>query len=126
MLACMVNREAAEENLRRMAVNGLLTRHGFYESADYSGGGQPEIVRSHMVHHQAMGLMALANALLGAPMQERFHADPIVQATEYLLQERLQALIQVAPELTIERPRVRKTVNAEEAHSAHAAAARPN
>ena len=36
-----------------------------------------------------MTLVALANALLGDPMVERFHADPRVQATELLLQERV-------------------------------------
>ena len=36
-----------------------------------------------------MTLVALANALLGDRMIERFHADPRVQATELLLQERV-------------------------------------
>ena len=36
-----------------------------------------------------MTLVALANALLGDPMVKRFHADPRVQATELLLQERV-------------------------------------
>ena len=111
MLAAMVDKRAAEQNLRRIAENGWLTRHGFYESADYSNGRQPvEVVRSHMVHHQGMGLIALANALLGSPMQERFHADPMVQATEYLLQERLQALIDVTPVLAAEPARHPKPV----------------
>jgi cyclic beta-1,2-glucan synthetase len=42
-----------------------------------------------MAHHQGMTLVALANALLGDPMVKRFHADPRVQATELLLQERV-------------------------------------
>ena len=36
-----------------------------------------------------MTLIALANVLLGDPMVRRFHADPRVQATELLLQERV-------------------------------------
>src|SRR5438445_1888103 len=36
-----------------------------------------------------MTLVALANALVGDRMVERFHADPRVQATELLLQERV-------------------------------------
>ena len=36
-----------------------------------------------------MTLVALANALLDDRMVERFHADPRVQATELLLQERV-------------------------------------
>ena len=38
---------------------------------------------------RGMTLVALANALLGDRMVERFHADPRVQATELLLQERV-------------------------------------
>ena len=36
-----------------------------------------------------MTLVALANAVFGDRMVERFHADPRVQATELLLQERV-------------------------------------
>ena len=42
-----------------------------------------------MAHHEGMTLVALANALLGDRMVERFHAEPRVQATELLLQERV-------------------------------------
>src|SRR5207253_11304317 len=41
-----------------------------------------------MAHHQGMTVAAVANALLDAEMRARFHAEPIVQATELLLQER--------------------------------------
>ena len=83
-----------------MAAAGWLGRYGFYESVDYANGEQrAEMVRAHMVHHQGMGFIALANTLLAGAMRERFHADPMVQATEYLLQERVPALIDVTPEL---------------------------
>src|SRR5450756_2452392 len=41
-----------------------------------------------MAHHQGMSLIAIANTLHGGAMRTRFHANPIVQATELLLQER--------------------------------------
>ena len=47
------------------------------------------VVRTYLAHHAGMTLVALANALLGDPMVKRFHADPRVQATELLLQERV-------------------------------------
>ena len=47
------------------------------------------VVRAYFAHHQGMTLVALANALLDDRMVERFHADPRVQATELLLQERV-------------------------------------
>ena len=42
-----------------------------------------------MAHHQGMSLVALDNVLNDSCMQNRFHADPLVQATELLLQERI-------------------------------------
>src|SRR5207249_3682680 len=46
------------------------------------------IVRTYMAHHQGMTIVAIANALHDGAMRARFHAEPIVQATEMLLQER--------------------------------------
>ncbi len=97
MLASMVDRDAAAGNLRTMAARGWLGPRGFYESADYGGRSglklwAPELVRARMAHHQGMGLAALANTLLGGAIQEFFHADPMVMATEFLLQERVPAL----------------------------------
>ena len=47
------------------------------------------VVPAYLAHHQGMTLVALANVLKGDRMVDRFHADPRVQATELLLQERL-------------------------------------
>jgi cyclic beta-1,2-glucan synthetase len=47
------------------------------------------VVRAYLAHHQGMTLVALSNALLDDVMVKRFHADPRVQATELLLQERV-------------------------------------
>ena len=46
------------------------------------------IVRAFMAHHQGMTIVAIADALLDGAMRARFHAEPIIQATELLLQER--------------------------------------
>src|SRR5258705_11269381 len=42
-----------------------------------------------MTHHQGMSLVALTNILNDDRMEKRFHADPLVQATGLLLQERI-------------------------------------
>src|SRR5260370_27207596 len=42
-----------------------------------------------MTQHQGMSLVALDNVLNNGVMQERFHSDPLVQATDLLLQERV-------------------------------------
>jgi hypothetical protein len=96
MMAVMVEPAHAIANLRAMAANGWLTRHGFVESIDYSL-GNPEVVHCFMAHHQGMALLAINNALLGNRMQERFHQDPLVRSTEFLLEERMPALLDVTP-----------------------------
>ena len=42
-----------------------------------------------MAHHQGMSLIALDNLLNDNAMQKRFHSEPLVEATELLLQERI-------------------------------------
>jgi cyclic beta-1,2-glucan synthetase len=96
MLALMLDPARATANLRSMAANGWWARNGFFESIDYSRGA-PEVVRCFMAHHQGMALLAIDNALLGNRMQERFHHDPLVQSTEFLLEERMPALVDVKP-----------------------------
>ena len=49
----------------------------------------PVVVRAFFAHHQGMSLVALANVLCDDTFVKRFHADPRVQATELLLQERV-------------------------------------
>jgi cyclic beta-1,2-glucan glucanotransferase len=100
MLALMLDPAAATANLRSMAASGWRARHGFFESIDYSRSGthgSPDVVRCFMAHHQGMALLAIDNALLDNRMQERFHHDPIVQAIEFLLEERMPALVDFTP-----------------------------
>ncbi len=100
MLALMMDPARATANLRSLAANGWWTRHGFFESIDYSRSGAhgtPEVVHCFMAHHQGMALLAIDNALLGNRMQERFHHDPLVQSTEFLLEERMPVLVDVRP-----------------------------
>src|SRR5271166_2651026 len=91
-LAAMVDPSAAARNFARLASVGALGRYGFYEALDYTPIRLPEdasvaIVRAFMAHHQGMTIVAIANALLDGAMRARFHAEPMVQATELLLQE---------------------------------------
>ena len=69
-------------------------RYGFREALDYTprrlpSGASVAVVKSYMAHHQGMTLVALGNVVNDDSMVERFHADPIVEATELLLQERM-------------------------------------
>jgi len=100
-LAAMINAGAAVQNLARLARAGGRGNYGFYEALDYTSSRLPEgqsvaVVRAYMAHHQGMCLVSFANVLADGVMQSRFHAEPIVQATELLLQERTPRDVLVA------------------------------
>ena len=101
-LALMVEPAAACTNMQRMASEGYLGRYGFFEAIDYTPSrlsrDQPsETVHSFMAHHQGMSLLSMANVLLDRPMQRRFMANPIFQAADLLLQERVPQAIPFYP-----------------------------
>jgi cyclic beta-1,2-glucan synthetase len=101
ILAAEVLPGEAMENLRRLEREGALARYGFYEALDYTPervkkGEKCTLVRAHMAHHQGMSLVALDNVLNHGVMQNRFHADPLIQATELLLQERIPRGVRAA------------------------------
>jgi len=92
-LATMVDPRAAARNFARLASIGARGRYGYYEALDFTPIRLPEgqtvaIVRAFMAHHQGMTIVAIADALLDGAMRTRFHAEPMVRATELLLQER--------------------------------------
>ncbi|MEO7795007.1 MAG: glucoamylase family protein, partial [Thermoanaerobaculia bacterium] len=102
VLAAMLEPAAAVLNLHHLAREGALGPLGYFDAIDYTPRRPPEegnsppagslpgvVVKTYMAHHQGMTLLALANVLLGDRMVDRFHADPRVQATELLLQERI-------------------------------------
>jgi cellobiose phosphorylase len=94
MLALPIEPRQACENLQRMAAEGWEGAFGFYEAVDYTPSRLPPdesrvIIRSFMVHHQGMSLLALVNVLKGFPMQKRFMACPLLKAANLLLQEQV-------------------------------------
>ncbi|MGD0906299.1 MAG: glucoamylase family protein [Candidatus Acidiferrales bacterium] len=100
-LAAMVDPSVATQNFTRLAEVGGLGTYGYYEALDYTSTRVPEgkevaVVRAYMAHHQGMSLVSLVNVLMNGVMLSRFHAEPIVQATELLLQERTPRGVLVA------------------------------
>jgi cyclic beta-1,2-glucan synthetase len=100
-LAAMIDPHAAVRNFTRLAAAGGAGQYGFREALDYTPRRLPEgvdveVVHSYMAHHQAMSLVALGNVLNGQTMVQRFHADPIVEAADLLLQERMPRDVLVA------------------------------
>ena len=103
-LAAMIDAPRSATNLRRLTGAGLEGDHGYFDAIDYTpretdhhdhAGAEAAspatgtVVRTYFAHHAGMTLVALSNALLDDRMVRRFHADPRVQATELLLQERV-------------------------------------
>jgi cyclic beta-1,2-glucan synthetase len=92
-LAAMVDAPAAASNFLRLTREGARGALGFYEAVDYTtsrlqANQRRVVVRSYMAHHQGMTIVALDNVLHAGVMRARFHAEPLVQAAELLLQER--------------------------------------
>lgn len=106
-LATMVHPVEALENYRRLAAMGALGHYGFYEALDFTRDRVPDgddyaVVRSYMAHHQGMTIVAIANTLHNGEMRSRFHSEPLIQASELLLQERMPR------DILVEHPRVRR------------------
>ncbi|HZJ82927.1 MAG TPA: glucoamylase family protein, partial [Clostridia bacterium] len=85
---------ATVKNIEHLIAEGMAGSFGLYECIDYTPERVPRkkksmIVKSYMAHHQGMIFLAINNYLNHNIMQERFHAIPMVKATELLLQERM-------------------------------------
>ena len=101
-LATMVDPQAAVRQFgaarrsRRARPLRLLRGAGLHAGPGARRAASVAIVRAFMAHHQGMTIVAIADALLDGVMRARFHAEPIVQATELLLQERMPRDVAVA------------------------------
>ena len=94
ILALSVDPQAVLTNLDRLVDRGMMGRYGFYEAMDFTASRLPAdqneaIVRSYMVHHHGMSLLALDNYLNAEAMVRRLHADPRIQSIELLLHEQV-------------------------------------
>jgi hypothetical protein len=88
-LALTVEPRAAMKNIRKMESLGWYGHYGFIEAAQFAAGNNdPQQIRMWMAHHQGMALLSICNLLKGGILQEHFHAEAYVMATELLLHER--------------------------------------
>ncbi len=93
-LGALVSPRCAVDNFRLLEGLGARGRYGFVEALDYTAArrlnGQPfVIVDTVMAHHQGMSIAALANVLLGDPVQRWGMANAPIEAVASLLHERL-------------------------------------
>jgi hypothetical protein len=102
-LALQADPIEAVKNLHKMHKLKWTGAYGFYDAAEFSPTGpfwrrNHEVVRCWMAHHQGMSLLSMANLLCDGVSQRWFHANPQVQATELLLQEKPVAYVRPAHE----------------------------
>ena len=104
-LSLGIETQAALKNLYRMKERKWIGRYGFYESAEIKmNGGSASVDRitqCWMAHHQGMILLAISNLLSRSAMHQRFHAVPMMAATERLLHEKMPAEVEVEDTFTV-------------------------
>jgi cyclic beta-1,2-glucan synthetase len=93
-LATMVDAREALRNYGAIEALGGRGRYGYFDALDFTRARIPEgetvaIVRNVMAHHQGMTIVAIANTLHDGAMRTRFHSEPMIVASELLLQERM-------------------------------------
>ncbi|MDZ7757970.1 GH36-type glycosyl hydrolase domain-containing protein [Rhodohalobacter sp.] len=94
LLSLSVDPASSIKNLKRIEKKGGSGLHGFFDAIDFTpsrlnSGESFKVVKSYMVHHHGMGLIALENFLNDNVIQDYFHADPRIQGCELILQERV-------------------------------------
>ncbi len=93
ILASQYDPLAAIENLERLQALGAMGRYGFHDAVDFTptrvpAGSRCAVVYNYYAHHHGMSIAAVANVVFNGYLRELFHADPVIEAAELLLQEK--------------------------------------
>ncbi len=93
-LSLLVETRDPMQNLKEMESAGGLGMFGFYDAIDFTPAHLTEgtafkLVKTYMVHHHGMSLIAMENLLHGGSTKNSFHADLRIKSCELLLQERI-------------------------------------
>jgi len=94
MLSLMIEPKKSLDNLIRLQKMGGSGVMGFYDAIDFTPrhlkeGENYRIVKTYMVHHHGMSLIAIENLLNQSSVQNYFHSDPRIRGCELILQERI-------------------------------------
>ena len=100
-LALTVDRDAAIKNLKGLLSSGASGRYGLYEAIDYTESAKGRAVRTFMVHHLGMSILAVHSVLTGGRNISRFMSDTVMDAYRELLQEKI-------PSDSVELRRIRR------------------
>src|SRR6056297_2954640 len=94
MLSLMVDTESSLKNLKILENLGGFGHYGFYDAVDFTPGhkAQDEAfkwVKTYMVHHHGMTLLAIENVLNDHEIQNVFHNDQRIKGCELIIQEKV-------------------------------------
>lgn len=94
MLSLMIEPGKSMANLDELRILGGAGLMGFYDAIDFTPhhlrkGEAFRVVKTYMVHHHGMSLIAIENLLNGSSVQSYFHSDPRIRGCELILQERI-------------------------------------
>lgn len=109
ILASQYDPTAAVENLAELRELGALGIYGFHDAVDFTPTRVPEgkrcaVVYNYYAHHHGMSIAAVANVVMNGLLRELFHADPVIEAAELLLQEKAPRDIPVMSAKHEEKP----------------------
>ncbi|CAH0338566.1 glucoamylase family protein [Rhizobium sp. CECT 9324] len=93
ILASQYYPEASLENLERLRKLGALGAYGYHDAVDFTPTRLPDgkkcaVVYNYYAHHHGMSIAAVANVAFNGRLRTLFHADPVIEAAELLLQEK--------------------------------------
>ncbi|MGL3607503.1 GH36-type glycosyl hydrolase domain-containing protein [Rhizobium sp. G187] len=93
ILASQYYPEESLENLERLRELGALGAYGFHDAVDFTptrlqDGQKCAVVFNYYAHHHGMSIAAIANVAFNGRLRDLFHADPVIEAAELLLQEK--------------------------------------
>lgn len=94
LLAMMIDPKSSLENLVELEKIGAKGLFGFYDAVDFTASHNREnqsysVVRTYMVHHHGMSLLAMENLLNEWSINRYFHSDPQIRSCELILQEKI-------------------------------------
>jgi len=94
LMSLMVDPKASLDNLKEIEERGGTGMFGFFDAMDFTPsrmqeGESSRAVKTYMVHHHGMGLIAIENLLNKWSIQDYFHSDNRVRSCELILQERV-------------------------------------
>ena len=93
ILAAQYDPISAYENLKVLEKLGAVGLYGYHDAVDFTPTRVPDgktcaVVYNYYAHHHGMSVAAVANVCFNGWLRELFHADPVVEAAELLLQEK--------------------------------------